>query len=150
MAKLERLIPGFWKALFLPEQKCNILSLKHVPTLVKKDLKIIAFTLFIERQVKVKVPLRGYHLIHLISRMKEWNVCGNVWIVFHAENLRSSRQAGRFRFIFTNLISMNYACSDKIDLKINIVKGRKPQNSKTAMKMGRWVMISLFHVFKLV
>lgn len=74
----------------------NIPSLKYMPRLVKKDLKIIAFN-DLQRQVKLKILVCGYLLKSI--KFQEWNICRNAWIVFHAQTLRSPGQRGGFCFV---------------------------------------------------
>lgn len=52
-------------------------------------------------------------------------------MLFHTQSLRFFRQGARFHFILSPIISMNFACADKINLKINIVRDRETENDKT-------------------
>lgn len=55
-------------------------------------------------------------------------------MLFHTESLRFFRQGARFHFVLSLIIPMNFACTDKINLKISIVRDRETENYKT----GRW------------
>lgn len=124
---------------------CNVPSLKDVPRLVKRDLKIIAFNIVHRKTSEVEDPSVWLSVeIHFISSMK----CSWRYVNFHAENLRSSRPEGRFHLYFANIISMNCACSDKIDLRLTYLKTESHRNARLEDEL--WLMASLFPVFKIL